>query len=80
MTEQCKYVSLVKDKGEWQCAITGRYCVGAVDAGGKIDSHHGYMAKAAQYCPAYNLEKDLAKSLQTANLDKQRSELEKKLE
>ena len=81
MTEPCRYLSKNESAGleEYNCILTGKYCVGAVNASGRID-RHGYMAEAAKLCPAYNIEKDLAKSLQTANLEKQKLELEKKLE
>ena len=63
---------------EYGCIITGRTCVANVDANGKIDSH-GYMNGAAKFCPAYNLQKGLAKSLQVDNIKNQKLELEAKI-
>ena len=79
MTEQCKYVSKDAERKEWYCAITGKYCIAASDASGNIDPK-GYMSESAKLCPAFNLEKSLAKSLQITNLDRQRLGLADKLD
>lgn len=73
MTDKCRHLQEY-DFGRYaaKCIITNDTCTTAIDRSGELS---GYVHNAAAYCPAFNLEGELAKSLQKLHLDKQRMEL-----
>ena len=77
MADKCKHLQEY-ELGRYvvRCIITNNICTAAVNPSGKLEK---YFHNAAAYCPAYNLEGELAKSLQKMHLDKQRNELTDRL-
>lgn len=82
MTEKCRHLEEYDNHGRYskKCILTNNICTTAIfeNGSGGIDLL-GYRNRAAVYCPAYNLDGELARSLQKLHFDKQRKELSDKI-
>lgn len=81
--EECKHFEEYDEHGRYvvKCVLTGNPCTTVISENGSGGIDVGdYRNRAAIYCPAFNLEKTLAKKLQKIHLDKQMSELTDKLQ
>jgi hypothetical protein len=78
MTEEnCKYF-----RTNNRCLLTGVYCVGRVYVYDSFldRSEWEFQTEHLAYCPAFNIEKEIAKKIQKSHLDKQSQKLTDLLE
>lgn len=70
-------ISISSERIPTKCKLTAQPCKGNNSYGFYFDESVNGESKS---CPAYNLPKELAKKVQKANLERQKSELEEKFE